>query len=460
MATWLSWDTLTSLRSHQTVIDCLRAFPDWQETPQLRKAVALDVDALCARLFNIIHTPSQYRALSNLKDHNAQAMLNLLQNLLDSPLLDSRFRNPFVGALLRLSGKSGLVPEALVQDQVMLDVGDAFAAGAFGELYTGSFRGQAVAVKVFKFYQNTDIARYLKTVSRETLIWRQLFHPHVLPFICVYYYPTDNHPKIGLVSPWMKHGNVQQFLRQVPDTDRTSLVVDIAEGLSYLHSMKPKIIHGDLKAVNVLITDAGTACIADFGLARALDSEIVNFSSWSNGHGSGGSLRWMAPELFDQEEDAEVCSDTMTDIYAFGSVCYEIFSGCVPFHTITNDYQIMSRIVAGRRPLRPIVSEPSLQSCSCLGLNDDMWLLIEDCWKKDPTGRPTATEIVSRLPKRPNKVDTAVGPHPSRILANSSENIIAWAISHPHRDIEPDAIDGVILEKGKGLVKVNENLDY
>lgn len=74
----------------------------------------------------------------------------------------------------------------------------------------------------------------------------------------------------------------------------------------------------------MLITDAETACIADFGLARALDSEIVNFSSWSNGQGSGGSLRWMAPELFNQDEDVEVCSDTMTDMYAFGSVCFEV----------------------------------------------------------------------------------------------------------------------------------------
>jgi hypothetical protein len=63
-----------------------------------------------------------------------------------------------------------------------------------------------------------------QTVSKETLIWRQLLHHHVLPFICIYYYPTDNYPKIGLVSPWMKHGNVQQFLRQVHDADRISLV--------------------------------------------------------------------------------------------------------------------------------------------------------------------------------------------------------------------------------------------
>jgi hypothetical protein len=81
MASWMAWDVLTSLHRHQSVVDRLRAFPGWNETPQLRNIVALDVDALCAHLFTVIHTPSQYRALSNLKDHEAQAVLNLMQNV-------------------------------------------------------------------------------------------------------------------------------------------------------------------------------------------------------------------------------------------------------------------------------------------------------------------------------------------------------------------------------------------
>lgn len=55
-----------------------------------------------------------------------------------------------------------MVPEMLVRDEVILDAGAAFAAGAFGDLHTGSFCGNTVAVKVFRFYQKTDISRYLK----------------------------------------------------------------------------------------------------------------------------------------------------------------------------------------------------------------------------------------------------------------------------------------------------------
>jgi hypothetical protein len=63
----MTWDVLTSLHRHQSVVDHLRALPGWNETPQLRNVVALDIDTLCARLFITIHNPNQYRALSRLK---------------------------------------------------------------------------------------------------------------------------------------------------------------------------------------------------------------------------------------------------------------------------------------------------------------------------------------------------------------------------------------------------------
>lgn len=81
MSSWASWNALTGLHHHQFVVDHLRSFPEWNETLQLRNIIALDIDALCAQLFNIIHASSHYRALSNLRDKEAQAMLNLMQNV-------------------------------------------------------------------------------------------------------------------------------------------------------------------------------------------------------------------------------------------------------------------------------------------------------------------------------------------------------------------------------------------
>jgi serine/threonine protein kinase len=112
------------------------------------------------------------------------------------------------------------------------------------------------------------LAELLQGIIREALIWRQLQHPNVLPLLCLHHWDgVYPHARIALVSPRMINGNAREFLCRESDIDRVSLVsltlstlstrelivfsklLDVAEGLHYLHSMRPTIIHGDLKAV-------------------------------------------------------------------------------------------------------------------------------------------------------------------------------------------------------------------
>lgn len=62
--------------------------------------------------------------------------------------------------------------------------------------------------------------------AHEAVIWRQLFHPNVLPFYGVYHL-DDLRSRLCLISPWMEHGNVMQFLKQAPETDLATLVSNI-----------------------------------------------------------------------------------------------------------------------------------------------------------------------------------------------------------------------------------------
>lgn len=67
-----------------------------------------------------------------------------------------------------------------------------------------------------------------KAFGREALIWRQLSHPNLLPFLGLYY--VEN--RLCLVSPWMSNGHVLQFLENAPpDTDRLSLVSTLSSFL-------------------------------------------------------------------------------------------------------------------------------------------------------------------------------------------------------------------------------------
>lgn len=63
----------------------------------------------------------------------------------------------------------------------------------------------------------------------------------------------------------------------------------MASGLQYLHSLKPAVIHADLKGANVLISPERRACLADFGLASTRDSVVIRASSTIK---ASGTLRW------------------------------------------------------------------------------------------------------------------------------------------------------------------------
>jgi hypothetical protein len=67
----------------------------------------------------------------------------------------------------------------------------------------------------------------------------------------------------------------------------------------------------------------------------------------------------------------------------------QIFSGTIPFHHISNNYRVTIEIMKGKRPPRPDVAIE--------GLTDRTWDLVEECWRRNPTERPSAGEIVQAL---------------------------------------------------------------
>ncbi|KAJ7246031.1 kinase-like domain-containing protein, partial [Mycena rebaudengoi] len=119
---------------------------------------------------------------------------------------------------------------------------------------------------------------------------------------------------------------------------------------------------------NILITSSGRASIADFGLSSILDVSQVFFATTSAFE--AGSARWAAPELIHGlmfgERMSTIKISFASDIYAFGCVCYEIFSRELPFHEI-HDGDIPTAVLKGVRPSRP----DSL-------LDDRIWDLITE----------------------------------------------------------------------------------
>ena len=82
--------------------------------------------------------------------------------------VDPECKRRHVKALIRLSGATGLYPECLVLDRIEI-LGDAVGGGGFADIFKGRLQGQAIAVKMLKVYQKSDIEKLLKVTVKRAL---------------------------------------------------------------------------------------------------------------------------------------------------------------------------------------------------------------------------------------------------------------------------------------------------
>ncbi|KAH7903202.1 kinase-like domain-containing protein [Hygrophoropsis aurantiaca] len=352
-------------------------------------ALKTDRKFVAARIGAVLGDRERRRLFMEQKDDRAQSLLNLMQSLLDGASLElSNLRPSFITALIQLSRNSGLYPERLLIKDVTIQDKFASANGRYGDVYEGKLGGRTVAVKTMRGCGfDTDAAmKQIKAFAKEAVLWAQLSSPYVLPFYGVY--PINaNADRLGLISPWMKNGNLTQYLDKTPPIDRLSLIKDIALGLNYLHSFDPQVIHGDLKGPNILITDDHRACVADFGLCLLTQNSAFQVTM-TNSSNDRGTFYWMAPELLNDEEEC-VCKNCATDVYAFGCVSYEIFNGQPPFFDLRPNKARIA-IKESRVPPRPTHRD----------LDDTLWMLILRCLHRDPSSRPSMSEVSQQLSTR------------------------------------------------------------
>ncbi|KAG7096417.1 hypothetical protein E1B28_003856 [Marasmius oreades] len=150
------------------------------------------------------------------------------------------------------------------------------------------------------------------------------------------------------------------------------LISDIALGLEYLHN--EDIVHGDLKELNILVTESYRACICDFGLSHLGVTLGLPPSTYR-----GGTLGYMAPEVLFGS-----LSSKQSDVYSYGSLCHKILSKV---------YDLPNNLVRGLGG--DLASQPPPANLP----KDEyyLWSLLQDCWKQEPSSRPTARDIVRRV---------------------------------------------------------------
>jgi len=161
-----------------------------------------------------------------------------------------------------------------------------------------------------------DNAHARKRFARESRMAARINHPAV-----AHVYDVGEHDSVPFIAMEFVPGRQlrNELGTPMPQGRVLDLLQQILQGLCQAHA--EGVVHRDLKPENILISGRDQVKILDFGLAKPVLDEVSEATSLSN-TGITGTPRYMAPE---QIQGTPV--DPRTDIYALGTVLYEMLTG-------------------------------------------------------------------------------------------------------------------------------------
>ncbi|KAL7754074.1 kinase that interacts with cdc31p [Sorochytrium milnesiophthora] len=186
--------------------------------------------------------------------------------------------------------------------------------GSFGEVFKGvnTQTGNPVAIKILDLETSGDD---INDIQREINLLRRCESDNITKYHGSFIVGT----KLWIIMDYAKGGSLRDVMRSGPIDEKyiCIMVREVLQALCYLH--KNGIIHRDIKAANILLTEDGQVQLCDFGVAGQ-----ISFNSLKR-HSFVGTPYWMAPEVFRRTE-----YDAKADIWSLGITIYEIATGGPP----------------------------------------------------------------------------------------------------------------------------------
>eukprot|EP01117_Protostelium_nocturnum_P011694 TRINITY_DN4256_c3_g1_i11.p1 TRINITY_DN4256_c3_g1~~TRINITY_DN4256_c3_g1_i11.p1 ORF type:complete len:1743 (-),score=580.06 TRINITY_DN4256_c3_g1_i11:39-5267(-) len=292
------------------------------------------------------------------------------------------------------NGEGILAMENLVPDIAMTDIGlDRFnydtdlelkgslGRGAFGEIYEAIYNGKSVAVKkmIVENQEKETLIKLFSEFRQEVWLMSTLRHPNVvnLKGYCINPY--------AMLMEKVDNGPLYRFLHKEGEISwdlKMRIAVDIAQGMHFLHTQTPPVLHRDLKSPNILLASLSdtaevVAKVSDFGTSTHLFNSAIKEKSKER---IVILPNWLAPEIMSQDEYTE-----KSDVYAYGIILWELLCRKHPFEEFTFMSELEDAIVHGKRPPIPSDVPPVYRD------------LMEECWRQEAPRRPTFKVVLAKL---------------------------------------------------------------
>ena len=196
--------------------------------------------------------------------------------------------------------------------------------GSYAEVYEAEWKNKQVAAKKLHCYllRKTNVKQKFK---EEWELLSGLNHPNIVKYLTAVI--PESPRESAIIVTELLDQDLRRFITtsqtnpKVTFRDTVSIMLDVAEGLKYLHQLPKPIVHRDLACKNILLTVTKRAKIADFGIAKCFPGGEMNAT------GNPGTPATRAPETFGKSYFSRTKYGTKADIFSFGVVGLEVIVG-------------------------------------------------------------------------------------------------------------------------------------